>query len=486
MFPDEDSGLTAAECAARTGLTVRALRVYEEYGLITPGRTPGGWRCYGKRDLIRLNSVSLLKSAGLTLAQISTVTDLRDQDPSLRQLLEIQVENWKTKKIAAERGQALAETALKSLETHDSLSIDELCNLVRSMEMSNERPLVTASSQGEHRTALDPTLLEKYVGCYRLGMYSVLAVTRAGGQLFGQIDGELKRELIAESETEFTAHASSTAHSRFVVEADGRVSAVVIHQDGLRLSAARIDAATAEEIRANLQARIASQAPLAGSEAALRRLLEGIDQGEPNCTEMTGGLADLFRHQLPQLQAISRYLGPLQSLEFQGVGSRGWDVFQVQRRNGSTQWRILVTPDGRIESASATANDPSFMPSRTARKPDPSDAAPLSAPTSSERPAAAALRRLVEGIRAGEPDYTTLSPALGHALRQQMPMLQTIARKMGAISSITHVESVTETYDVFEVRREHGTSRWRISLAPDGTIANAAAMVTGSAPSAGP
>jgi DNA-binding transcriptional MerR regulator len=87
MSRDEDLGLTAAECAARTGLTVRALRVYEEYGLIAPGRTLSGWRCYGKRDLIRLNSISLLKSTGLTLAQISTVTRLSDEDPSLRQLL---------------------------------------------------------------------------------------------------------------------------------------------------------------------------------------------------------------------------------------------------------------------------------------------------------------------------------------------------------------------------------------------------------------
>jgi hypothetical protein len=36
--------LTAAECAERTGLTVRALRVYEEYGLIAPQRTLSGWR----------------------------------------------------------------------------------------------------------------------------------------------------------------------------------------------------------------------------------------------------------------------------------------------------------------------------------------------------------------------------------------------------------------------------------------------------------
>ena len=41
---NKDEGLTAAECAVRTGLTVRALRVYEEYGLIAPKRTAGGWR----------------------------------------------------------------------------------------------------------------------------------------------------------------------------------------------------------------------------------------------------------------------------------------------------------------------------------------------------------------------------------------------------------------------------------------------------------
>jgi hypothetical protein len=37
----QDEYLTAAECAARTGLTVRALRVYERYGLIAPPRTAG-------------------------------------------------------------------------------------------------------------------------------------------------------------------------------------------------------------------------------------------------------------------------------------------------------------------------------------------------------------------------------------------------------------------------------------------------------------
>jgi hypothetical protein len=354
------------------------------------------------------------------------------------------------------------------------------------MEMSNERSVI-ASSQGDRDMTLDPALLDKYVGCYRIGRYSVLTVTRNEDQLFGQIDDEPRRELIAESETEFTTHASTIAHSRFVVETDGRVSAVVIHQDGVRRSAPRIDAAGAQEVRASLQARIASQTPLAGSEAALCKLLQAISRGEPNYADMTGPLADLFKHQLPQLHAIAGYLGPLQSLEFQGVGNRGWDVFRVQRTNGVAQWRILLTSEGRIEGAAATVNDPGYFLSGTATKPDQSDAVTMGG-SASERTAntAAALRRLVEEIRAGEPDYAALSPVLGHAIRQQLPMLQTIGRRMGAILSIEHLETVTETYDVFEMRREHGATRWRISLAPDGTIANAQAMVTGSAPSAGP
>src|SRR5690348_15051292 len=72
--------LTAAECALRTGLTVRALRVYESYGLITPGRSAAGWRRYGAQELLKLNEIGLLKILGLTLNQIR---DLTRRPPSL-------------------------------------------------------------------------------------------------------------------------------------------------------------------------------------------------------------------------------------------------------------------------------------------------------------------------------------------------------------------------------------------------------------------
>jgi DNA-binding transcriptional MerR regulator len=82
---DSRKWLTAAECAALTGLTVRALRVYEREGLLNPGRSAKGWRRYGPQDLVRLNTISVMKALGLTLGQIREL--LRATNPSLLSVL---------------------------------------------------------------------------------------------------------------------------------------------------------------------------------------------------------------------------------------------------------------------------------------------------------------------------------------------------------------------------------------------------------------
>jgi DNA-binding transcriptional MerR regulator len=81
---DSSEWLSAAECASRTGLTVRALRVYEECGLIAPRRSAGGWRMYGPRDLTKLNTIALLKTAGLSLEQTSRCRTPRASMPRLQ------------------------------------------------------------------------------------------------------------------------------------------------------------------------------------------------------------------------------------------------------------------------------------------------------------------------------------------------------------------------------------------------------------------
>src|SRR5215471_7270399 len=124
--------LTAADCASRTGLTVRALRVYEEYGLITPRRSAGGWRQYGPDDLLKLSTIGLLKTAGLSLAQIRDVTQSSAPTPTLQQVLEFQLSTWRTRLADAERGRAITQAALERLSTDHSLSVDDLCTVIRS------------------------------------------------------------------------------------------------------------------------------------------------------------------------------------------------------------------------------------------------------------------------------------------------------------------------------------------------------------------
>ena len=80
--------LTAAECAQRTGLTVRSLRLYEQYGLLAPVRTGKNWRLYGERELARLNEVLALKQLGLSLGAMARL--LAGQETDMARLLDLQ------------------------------------------------------------------------------------------------------------------------------------------------------------------------------------------------------------------------------------------------------------------------------------------------------------------------------------------------------------------------------------------------------------
>ena len=68
------------ELAAAAGTTAKTLRFYEEAGVLpAPARTAGGYRDYGVDALARLDFVRRSRRAGLTLAQVRQVLELRDQ-----------------------------------------------------------------------------------------------------------------------------------------------------------------------------------------------------------------------------------------------------------------------------------------------------------------------------------------------------------------------------------------------------------------------
>jgi len=76
-IPAPDRLLRINEVAAETGLTTRAIRYYEEIGLLEPAaRSDGDYRLYDASDLDRLAFIrSLRDDAGFSLAQIGQLLE---------------------------------------------------------------------------------------------------------------------------------------------------------------------------------------------------------------------------------------------------------------------------------------------------------------------------------------------------------------------------------------------------------------------------
>jgi DNA-binding transcriptional MerR regulator len=68
-----DEYVTAAEAARRLGVSAKALRLYEERGLIRPLRSAAGWRTYGPTQLDAAGEVAALRALGLSLADVAAV-----------------------------------------------------------------------------------------------------------------------------------------------------------------------------------------------------------------------------------------------------------------------------------------------------------------------------------------------------------------------------------------------------------------------------
>jgi len=62
--------LTIGELARRTGLTVSAIRFYEERGLVAPIRTGGNQRRFLRSDIRRLSFALIAQRLGLTVGEI--------------------------------------------------------------------------------------------------------------------------------------------------------------------------------------------------------------------------------------------------------------------------------------------------------------------------------------------------------------------------------------------------------------------------------
>ncbi|WP_153504952.1 heavy metal-responsive transcriptional regulator [Cumulibacter manganitolerans] len=68
------------ELAKAAGATTKTLRFYEAEGLLPPAdRTPAGYRDYGPEAVARVDFIHRGQAAGLALAQIRQILDIRDR-----------------------------------------------------------------------------------------------------------------------------------------------------------------------------------------------------------------------------------------------------------------------------------------------------------------------------------------------------------------------------------------------------------------------
>ncbi|WP_318217354.1 MerR family transcriptional regulator [Streptomyces sp. SCL15-6] len=76
----DDKHMQIGEVAARTELSLRTIRHYEETGLVIPSaRSQGGFRLYTENDIARLMVIRRMKPLGFTLEQMRDLLDATDR-----------------------------------------------------------------------------------------------------------------------------------------------------------------------------------------------------------------------------------------------------------------------------------------------------------------------------------------------------------------------------------------------------------------------
>jgi CubicO group peptidase (beta-lactamase class C family) len=85
----------------------------------------------------------------------------------------------------------------------------------------------------------------------------------------------------------------------------------------------------------------------------------------------------------------------------------------------------------------------------------------------------ALLRRNIEALRLGTPDYDEMGPQLADATRAQLPDLQKIIVSLGDIKSVKLQRADPAGADDYEVVFRNGTTEWNITVDKDGKLAGA-------------
>jgi DNA-binding transcriptional MerR regulator len=134
--------LSPAEVARQLGVSVRALKVYETRGLLSPMKTARGWRAYGPAQIGRLHQILTLKGLGLSLAQIAGLLPGRDSD--LAATLEVQSAALHAERDRTDAAIQRVEAARRTLAQGGPLQLSQLIDLIRETTMTAQQNFMDA------------------------------------------------------------------------------------------------------------------------------------------------------------------------------------------------------------------------------------------------------------------------------------------------------------------------------------------------------
>jgi DNA-binding transcriptional MerR regulator len=344
--PDEP--LTAADCAARMGLTVRALRVYERHGLIAPRRTAKNWRLYGIKEIERLNEIVILKGFGLALAQIARL--LAGREANLDGVLATQAEALARQRSRIDRSLTIIADARRELS---GATVSELTKLSKDMTMTKPAADETSWRRYEQarprtETKIKPSLLGDYQGHFKLDDDVIVTIEPGGNTIALALTGQDAVILVPEAPDKFFSK-DMPLQATFERDAKGTVRSLVIHQNGTVHKAGRTSASEAKAAAKALADKLSAQKPHPRSEAMVRELIAGAQAGRIDTSEMTPRMAHACQDQQDTIIKDIVKSGTLLSLSFKGVGPDGYDVYDAGFENGQQQWRIHFDRHGKTD-----------------------------------------------------------------------------------------------------------------------------------------